>query len=139
MNEYAVHWLLDLMVTDPCPLDMILPVPQFLGLNVRRIPGFLPSDYFALVQQCVDTGIVRIVSGAGQVLQSIPEDFRSTPQWPKGIRNVELRLTPQGLDRWELLAQPRWENWWKSTTEEASATTEQWSLKVAAVDMRILL
>jgi hypothetical protein len=79
------HWLLDLAVESPVWLKQIFPVVDAEGLNVKPVPECGPEDYAAALTE---------LSRSGAIVLS-PSSFE---------------LTQLGGERWEIVAQPAWDD-----------------------------
>jgi hypothetical protein len=120
IDVIANHWLLRLAVHNPVPVRLLFPTVQSDALNVREIPGLVSADYAAAAQRLLDEQALEVVNGDNTVLPDLTciitelehlhdagfqrRELRKIP-----VMNVALRLTPQGGEVWERLAEPHWD------------------------------
>ena len=112
MKTAHLHWLLDTAVEYPPPLHYFLPIVRSDHLNVREIPGFQSDDYARLIESGLEEGLIQLAHD-----EETPDllaarsavNMQARGLRPKGEGRFTFRLTPQGGEAWERMANPLWD------------------------------
>ncbi len=70
-NAIARYWILNLAIEFPRRLSNVVPFVEEEHLNVRKIPGVVPTDYAAMFLELFDSGSIRLRSPQEGLVVSI--------------------------------------------------------------------
>jgi hypothetical protein len=143
------HWILNLAIEGARKLSDFLPFVESLYLNVREVPDCNAEEYAEGVLALFDAGLVRLYFDIGEDGEIEPDralveavirrrlqlprvgriPLTRTPRPPREIRPAEpdlmMKLTASGGRAWERLAEPDWNRYVQTLTDDESG--EAWS------------
>jgi hypothetical protein len=112
MNIAHLHWLLDMAVEYPPPLEYFLPHVRNEHLNAREIPGFQVNDYAELIESALEKGLLQLVHCERNIdlLEARSVVSRhARGLWSKSDGRFNLLMTTLGGEAWERMANPQWD------------------------------
>lgn len=100
-----IVWLLEMCVTSPCPLEWLLPSPNWEALNREYATPLSTDDTRTILEAAHTRGLVRFRRPAERTAGSIVP-----VEWPIEAPNrVDVALTERGSAAWEIAADPEWD------------------------------